>query len=417
MSIAQDTTQNELTLDEVANKYPDIPRLIILKTDAQRRGVYYTPRALTTLDPARHQIAGGHIFGTRDGTVASRPESLILRDGTYIIVTATPQDQNPYVCDLVGDKLFLHDNGRPIEEVEFWPRAQFYDKTTSSGLPMSKVVYARPTRLTIFPYRYCNFWNEGNGCLFCDIVPQAKKAKTELGLPLRTNPDDIAEAVGEALKETGKYTGICLTGGSIMGGAEVYDDEVDYYIKVLQAIGKHFRTPRFTSQLIASAFNPRQLRRLYDQTGLSSYTSDLEVLNEPLFNWLCPGKAKWVGYQESKRRLIAAAEIFGRGSVNTGIVAGIELARPNGFTDEDQALDAILSEAEDLARHGVGTSFIVWGPRPDSALGAQKNASLEYYVRLTRGLHEQRIKYDLRFEFDDFRNCGNHPNTDLFRLL
>jgi hypothetical protein len=272
-------------------------------------------------------------------------------------------------------------------------------------------------RLTIFAYRYCNFWSEGKGCLFCDIAPQSKKARTELGLPVRANPDDISEAVGEAIKETGRYTGICITGGSVPSGAEVYDDEVDYYVKVLQAVGRNFKTRRFNSQLIASAFNERQIRRLYEETGLASYTSDLEVLDERLFNWLCPGKAKWVGYQQSKRRLVKAAEIFGRGSVNTGTVAGIELARPDGFTDEDEALAAMLTEAEDLARQGVGTSFIVWAPRPDSALGAQRNPSLEYYVRLTQGLHEQRIKYDLRFEFDDFRNCGNHPNTDLFRLL
>jgi len=35
------------------------------------------------------------------------------------------------------------------------------------------------------------------------------------------------------------------------------------------------------------------LIRLYEQTGLSSYTSDIEVLNEEKFNWICPGKAKW----------------------------------------------------------------------------------------------------------------------------
>ena len=80
-------------------------------------------------------------------------------------------------------------------------------------------------------------------------------------------------------------------------GDELFDLEVDFYIELLQAIGELFKTKKFPSQLIASAFNEKQLARLYAETGLTSYTSDLEVLNEDLFNWICPGKAKHVGYQ------------------------------------------------------------------------------------------------------------------------
>ena len=48
----------DLNLKEVIAKYPEIPRLIILKTDAQRRGVYYTERALSVLDERLHAISG-----------------------------------------------------------------------------------------------------------------------------------------------------------------------------------------------------------------------------------------------------------------------------------------------------------------------------------------------------------------------
>jgi hypothetical protein len=36
---------------------------------------------------------------------------------------------------------------------------------------------------------------------------------------------------------------------------------------------------------------------------------------------------------------------------------------------------------------------------------------------LARGLHDLRIRYRLRADFDDYRRCGNHPDTDLSRLL
>jgi hypothetical protein len=61
--------------------------------------------------------------------------------------------------------------------------------------------------------------------------------------------------------------------------------------------------------------------------------------------------------------------------------------------------------------------YIVWVPRPGSVFRDQKNPSLEYYVRLARGLHDLRVRYGLRADFDDYRRCGNHPDSDLSRLL
>jgi hypothetical protein len=227
----------------------------------------------------------------------------------------------------------------------------------------------------------------------------------------------VGEVIGEALKEQGRFSTVFLTAGSMVGGVRPFDDEVDYYIAILKEVGRNFRTHKFPSQMIGTAFEKSQLQRLYAETGLTSYTSDIEVLDEATFNRLCPGKADWIGYKEWKKRLVDAVDVFGPGRVNTGLVAGIELAGPDGFRSEDEALERTLSEAEDLARQGVSTVFIVWSPRPDTPLGIYKNASLDYYIRLARGLHALRVKYRLPIDHDSYRNCGNHPDTDLSRLL
>jgi biotin synthase-related radical SAM superfamily protein len=407
----------ELTRTEIVAKYPHLPPLIILKTDVQRRGVHYTDQVLAVLDEEQHAVTGTHIFGTRDGRIASRPESLLLRDGTSIITTPTPLDQRPYVVDLHDGRPHLFDGKEPLEEVDFWPAPAFYRQTSASGIPMKNIVSCRPQRLNIFPYRYCTFWNDGKGCAFCDIVCQLKKGKEELQIPAKLEPAEVAAVVGEALKEPGRFSAVFLTSGSIISGRTPFDDEVDYYIAILREVGKHFRTQKYPSQLIGTAFSEQQLERLYNETGLMSYTADIEVLNEELFNRLCPGKAEWIGYQEWKRRLVRAVDIFGPGRVNTGLVAGIELAKPFGFQNEDEALARVLEEAEELASQGVSTVFIVWSPRPGTPLGNQQNASLEYYVRLAEGLHNLRRKYRLPIAFDDYRHCGNHPDTDLSRLL
>lgn len=404
-------------LEDAVRRYPDVPRLIILKTDVQRRGVHYTEEAVSYLDPEKHQTTGTHIFGTRDGVIALRPESLLLRDGTSIITTPTPPEENPYVVDLHDGRPWLFDAGVALEEVDYWPAPAFYGKDSSSGVPMKNIVSARPQRLNIFPYRYCTFWNNGKGCAFCDIVTQLKKGSRELKIPARLDPVEVGAVIGEALKEEGRFSTVFLTSGSIVGGSRPFDDEIDYYIAILKEVGKNFRTHKFPSQLIGTAFEKEQLKRLYAETGLTSYTSDIEVLDEELFNRHCPGKAEWIGYREWKKRLVDAVEVFGPGRVNTGLVAGIELAGPHGFRSEDEALARTLAEAEDLARQGVSTVLIVWSPRPDTALGAYKNASLDYYIRLARGLHALRVKYRLPIEHDSYRNCGNHPDTDLSRLL
>lgn len=408
--------EKDLSLDEVLEKVPGFPRLVAIKIDAQRRGVRYSDQALAVFDPGVHQVRGAALFGSRDDQLTPLPESLLLRDGTTLLTDPTPAEFNPYVVDVVGGKLVLVDGGKVIEEVEYWPKPAFYDKLTSKGKPMEFVVTARPQRLQVMPSSYCHFWDNDNGCKYCDIVNHLKHQRVGLGVHPRLSPQEVGEVVGEALKQPGRYSSITLTAGSDTRGAQPFDEEVNYYIQLLQAIGQHFNTPKFPSQLIATAFNEKQLERLYNETGVMSYTADIEVLNERLFDWICPGKAEWIGYQEWKNRLVRAVDIFGKGNVNTGIVSGVELARPYGFTKEEDALKATLEEAEELAEKGVSTVYMVWIPRPQSAFHDQHNASLEYYVRLAAGLDALRRKYSLGIDFDDYRRCGNHPDGDLSRI-
>jgi hypothetical protein len=416
LTLLKSSYRNELPFDEVLARHPNFPRLIALKIDVQRRGVHYTERAQDAVDPLKHQLRSPYIFGSRDGAIKPLPESFLLRDGTTVLVDPTPLEQDPYVVDHVDGRFVLTDGAGVLEEIELWSKPDFYDKLTTSGQPMSHIVSARPQRLNVFQSSFCYFWAEDQGCQFCDIVNHTKQQRKQLGVPTRLRPQDVKETIAEALKQPGRFTSLCLTAGSVIKGPEIFDREVDFYIELLQSIGELFTTKKFPSQLIGSAFNEKQLARLYAETGLSSYTSDLEVLDEKLFNWICPGKAKWVGYREWRERLVRAVDIFGRGNVGTGIVGGVELAQPNGFRSEDEALSSTLAEAEYLAERGVTTVYIVFVPRPGSAFRDQKAPSLDYFIRLAQGLQDLRVKYGLRADFDDYRRCGNHPDTDLARL-
>lgn len=403
---------HELTPKEVIEKYSDVSPFVIRKIDLQRRGAVYTQAAVNAFDPELHYT--GVNWNREMGLSAFTSASLLLRDGTTVMIGSRTNGSHPYTIDFVDGRLVLTDNGELVDEVEYWPKAHFLDKTTSKGTPMREVALARPQRIDFDPYRYCHFWDNGNGCKYCSRGgTYFKRRKQQV---IMVDPQDAYETLCEALKQKGRFASVHFTSGSNTGGKEVFDDEVERYVEFLQAVGENFSAMRFPSQLIASAFNERQLAKIYENTGIATYTSDIEVLSEEKFNWICPGKAEWVGYKEWKRRLIAAVDIFGWGNVNTGTVGGVELARPHGFPTEEEALRSNLEEAEDFALNGVAVVYIVWGIGRNSIFRNQKGPSLEYFVKLAKGYHQIHKKYGLTVDNDTYRNCGNHPDTDLDRV-
>lgn len=94
-----------------------------------------------------------------------------------------------------------------------------------------------------------------------------------------------------------------------------------------------------------------------------------------------------------------------------GIVGGVELALPNGFKEEDEALEATLTEARELFENGVSVVSCVWRIASGSLFAKQSLPSLDYYIKLSKGLSLLRKKYELYTGMDDYRRGGNHPDT------
>jgi hypothetical protein len=412
--------EKELSLSQVLDKYHgDVPKLTIIKIDATRRGVVYSDAAAKLVDPKIHHVEPLEFHTADSKKHYDFPIGLMLRDGSSICggpsFNSESVYRDPYVIDAIDGKPYLTDNGEIIEEVAFWERPDFYDKVTSNGTPMWQIASGRPQRITFTPGVKCHFWDKpGNGCKFCSLFCQHR---TDDG-DYRDEKyfQDVYETVREAVKQKGRYASYHMTSGSTLSGKEIFDDEVELYIKTLQAAGRAFKTKKFPVKIVASAFSKKQLQRMYEETGITGYVTDLEVLDEKLFNWISPGKAEFVGYQQWKQRLIDAVDVFGRGQVHCGIVAGVETAQPNGYKNEDEALKQVLSEAADLGEHGVTISECVWSTVPKSYFAKQITPSRDYYVRLAKGLAEIRRKNGLNVYIDDYRRCGNHPSQDLARI-
>ena len=411
--------EKEPSLEQVLDKYNgDINKFTVLKIDVDRRGFVYSDEAAKLVDPDKHHVEPSD-YMTADGKKFAFPIGLTLRDGTTICggpsLTTQNANREPYIIDAEDGKLYIKKKKKKLEEVEFWEKPDFYDKVTSNGTPMWQIATARPQRITITPGVKCHFWDTpGEGCKFCALFAGHRLDDGEF----RDGKyfQDVTETVAEALKQKGRYASFHMTSGSTLSGCEIFEDEVELYIKTLQAAGKAIHSDKFPTKLVASGFSKRQLTRLRDETGMTGYVTDLEVLNKELFSWICPGKSRLVGYEEWKHRLYDAIDVFGKGQVHCGIVGGVENAQPNGFADEDEALKVVLAEADEIASHGVSFSECVWNTLPKSYFAKQNTPTLDYFVRLALGLSGIRKKYGLSVYIDDYRRCGNHPNTDLARI-
>ncbi|MBI4690398.1 MAG: radical SAM protein [Nitrospirae bacterium] len=410
---------DELSLEEVAKKYPDFPRIIIRKIDTALRGVTFTERALERAKEedalydasgdlgkkTSRPVLGGALF--RDGTVVLGLEDLYLQFPEKFI-----RRGSPYTLDVVDGRVWLLDGDKPVEEVFFVPVPAYFGKKTRRGTPMLKMATPRfPCCLFIRIYNYCHFWEEKDPCRYCSFVKQDEGVYTPESLA------DLRETVDEALKEEGRWTVLFLSGGSDPRGNSAYENTANEYVKALKTLQKSFGTEKVYARIVANAFPRDQLLRL-KEAGAVTYEPHIEVWDEKLFEWICPGKAKYFGRQYWIDSALSAVEIFGRGNVCTQFVGGVELAEPNGFKTMDEGLKSTLEGVEFFARHGVASSFFILWVVGGSIFYAQKQnpAPLEYHVRLAMGIRDIQRRYKLSMDFNNYRCSSGRPDVDLARL-
>lgn len=400
-------------LEQAYLSYPRLSPFVVLKLSMILHGVVLLPGALRQVQIPLYSFGKAEPFGIhfagREANFAM-PGAILLRDASTVYINYGEAYENPYRVDWdeANCQFVLLDGETYVDTVDFTPRPAFFGEKTSRGTPMEAVADVRAQKLILTAYQHCRFWEQGDQCRFCAFFTDGR-------IPGAVDCEDIFETVREAIREPGRFTEVYLSGGSDFSGDPPFSQEIDRYIRALQAIGRNF-AGRFPCQLMAPAYKKQDLQRLYDQTGVTAYCPNIEVWDKTLFRQLCPGKDKWIGREEWIRRTLDAVEVFGPGKVYTQVVAGAELARPLGFDSIDKALASNFEACAFFAAHGVIFHSTIWRPHRSSRLGVQPMPSLDYYLRLTQGLHEIRKSYGLHTTNDSYKRCGNHPDGDQERL-
>lgn len=411
-------------------EYPDMSPLVLLKISMVWHGARLTARALARLQRPDYRFASDEpfeiAFAGRATQCAVMPGGVLLRDATYVYINWGETYDDPYVIDydaatceftlrepasgtILADGDEAPGDAREglVDVIGFTPRPALYDFETSAGTPADALADARAQKLILTAYRRCEFWREGRQCRFCALF-------TRRGQDPEVPCAEIAEVVRAALSEPGRYSQLYISGGSDFDGEPPFSREVARYARALSAMGQGFSAP-FASQLMAPAYDADTLAHLRELAPVSSYSPNLEVWGAGQFARLCPGKDAHVGYDEWLRRTVDAVDVFGRGNVYTQLVGGAELAGDGAAASVGDAVAQNVEACDWFAQRGVTCLSVIWRPHRRAVLGWRPMPPIDYYVRLAREMHAVRARAGLAAFEDDYKACGNHPDSDLER--
>jgi hypothetical protein len=393
-------------------RFPDVPPEAVLKEDLLRTGIAFDDSALTDNLEGDVKPKSYFIFSFDQkplaelGPAAKRrpPEEIALTGGPHAlrrtIVSVRVNPTSPYRVAGVDGGLRLSLEGRDLAQVALPPMPEYYRHTLSNG---KTVMETAPTiqwgyliYLTVL--RLCQYFGAHEECGFCDINHNWRQHR-KAGRPYTgVKPvEDVLEALTlidryDAAKASKAYT---LTGGSITSAVDGLP-EADFYGRYAEAIEERF-PGRWIGKVVAQALPKAEVQR-YKDYGISIYHPNYEVWDKRLFELISPGKQRYVGREEWHRRIFDAADVFGPSHVIPNFVAGVEMAKPFGFTDIGKAIASTVEGLDYFMSRCITPRFTTWCPEPTTPLGRDNpdGAPLEYHVRLLHAYRETLARHDLK---------------------
>jgi len=188
---------------------------------------------------------------------------------------------------------------------------------------------------------------------------------------------------------------VYLVGGSLTDSAA----EAERFMQLAQFVRGNL--PRRIAMSLGSGALPDEWIAEFHRQDLVDFACfNLEVWSEPLFEKICPGKNRYVGYANWIHALETAVHEFGPGRVYSAMVAGIELEPEYGLSAED-AVALALRGAEDLCRRGILPIYSLHWPTGGRERPDYHQRLRTYFEALNAGYQELRAKLGLRIA-DDF---------------
>jgi len=287
----------------------------LLKLDLYCQGLRLDPSCLVEED------GGRKVLRTRAGLGSGL--ELILPGGlwTNVPVTEPFAARSPYTLHRTGvpGGYSLRRDGEAVAAVELSPRPEWYDRTTSTGKPMTRIGTLQGTYLGIYQAKVCEYWTakpEKVNCKFCSVG-------LNLGIDDADEKslDEVMEVVRAARDESG-ITYVDFNTGHYAG---------DTYLDLLLPFVE--RIKRELGLLVGLQTPPHRDLKNYDylrEVGVNRVSFCFEIYDRQRFEEICPGKHAEYGldhYLEAVRYCAALGKKGPRWEpwvTNGEIIAGLE---------------------------------------------------------------------------------------------
>jgi uncharacterized radical SAM superfamily protein len=321
---------------------------------------------------------GRKVLRTRAG-LGSGLELILPGDlWTNVPVTEPFAASSPYeVCRTDAGYLLRHGDD-VVAPVRLSPRPDWYDATTRSGKPMTRIGTLQGTYLGIYQAKVCEYWTakpEKVNCKFCSV-----------GLNLGVDDADeksvseVMEVVRRARDESG-ITYVDFNTGHYAG--DTYLDILEpYLVRIKKELGLlvGFQTP------------PHRDFRRYDalrEMGLNRVSFCFEIFDRERFRDICPGKDAEYGLDHYLDAIRYCARLGRKGPrhepwvTNGEVVAGLEPAEST-----IRAIDWITSE-------GAVPTVCVFRPLVGTDLEKESPPRTEDMLPVFRRLYEACMEHGL----------------------
>jgi hypothetical protein len=313
------------------------------------------------------------------------PEELLLPMDT--IVQVRENRDSRWLCTVEDGVMLLKRDGKIEIEARHIPRPDYYPLEASPDVIMRRIAPKRGQDCIVLNYApFCMYWSNGNGCRFCNIVPNMKWTKDDLQVSKRSF-DEILKTTKAAFDE-GCVKHILLTGGYLSchtkASGEVVDREDQMILDVIRAMQDALSTDHIPVNVIRTAPEDKDLKSIEDhkKLGVYSVAYNLEIWDPTLFALYCPGKEEIQGRDHWLRALETAVEVHGPGKVSTHFVTG--------FQEPEESL---LEGVEWMSERGIGSIPLVWSPVEGTKYSQFRAPRAEWFVETAYKIADIRLKH------------------------
>jgi hypothetical protein len=289
------------------------------------------------------------------------PTEIILPGGIVSKLHIRPTSSLRLVDD--NGILLICNGSNELSEFQFLPRPQFWDYKTTDGTPAKRLAQMYGLNCLNFNiFSGCEFHTQKLGCKFCSVQSTVWRDDP---VKIKKKPLELADVCHLAsTHDTLDY--IIITGGSYLDS----DKEFDAHIAVIKAV-KDVLPWNGRIKGNVSMMPPKseeKLIELYDN-GVDNPSFNIEVWPEVAFGKMCPGKNKYIGFNNIIRSLKTLVKYYGEGFVWSNFVAGIT------------PLEDLKEGFAFMAENGIIPGANIYHAEVDSAIGASIGRVKKEYIK------------------------------------